>query len=87
MTDISTFQQNAGHKHTIKAADQSSEEMAKLKCLQLTIQIKLNMQGFCNRLHSGNTCYYSVQNLFIHPSKAGVGVPQDYSFTCHIVWV
>jgi hypothetical protein len=39
--DISNIQQNAGQKHTIKAANQSSEEVKKLKCLQLKLQIKI----------------------------------------------
>jgi len=45
------------------------------------------MQGFRDRLHSGNACYNSVESIFTHPLKAGMGVPQDYSFTCHVVWV
>jgi hypothetical protein len=42
MNDIDIINiQHAGQKHSIKTSDLSSEEVAKLKGLQLTLQIRI----------------------------------------------
>jgi hypothetical protein len=56
--------QNAGHKHKIKTANRSFENVAKLKYLGKTV---IN-QTFIHEeirsiLNSDNACYHSIQNL------------------------
>jgi hypothetical protein len=56
--------QNAEQSHDIKIANRSFENVAQLKCLGMTATDQnLIHEEITIRLHSGNACYHSVQNL------------------------
>jgi hypothetical protein len=56
--------QNAGQNWDIKTANRSSENGSQFKYLETTITNQnLIKEDTKMRLHSGNACYHSVQNL------------------------
>jgi hypothetical protein len=55
---------NSGQNQNIRIAYESFENVAKFKYLGATLTNQNNIRDeLKNRLNSGNTCYYSVQNL------------------------
>jgi hypothetical protein len=56
--------QKAGQKHSIKIANRSSEDVAKLKYFGTTLTDQKCMhEEIKSRLNSGNACYHSFQSL------------------------
>jgi hypothetical protein len=56
--------QKTGHKHSIKIANRSSEDVAKFKYLRTTLTEQNWMHEDINsRLNLGTACYHSVQSL------------------------
>jgi hypothetical protein len=64
--------QNASQNSNIKTAKRSSEIVAWLKYLEMTVtNLNLIQEEIKRRLNSGDACYHSVQNLLSSclPSK------------------
>jgi hypothetical protein len=61
---IMSRHQNSGQKHNIRIANESFENVAKFKYLGTTLTDQNDIRDeIKSRLNSGNTSYYSVQNL------------------------
>jgi signal recognition particle subunit SEC65 len=59
---------NSGEKQNIRIANESFENVAKFKYLEKTLKNQNDIHDeIRSRLHIGNACYYSVQNLL--PSR------------------
>jgi len=57
---------NAGRSYSMKIGNSSIERVEGFKYLGTTLTNKNSIQEeIKNRLKSGNTCYYSVQDLFV----------------------
>jgi hypothetical protein len=57
-------QQNAGSNHDIKIASRLFENVAKFKCLRMTvINQNRSLEEIKRRLDSCNACCHSVKNL------------------------
>jgi hypothetical protein len=55
---------NLGQNQHIRKTNEMFENMAKFKYLETTLRNQNDINGeLKTRLNSGNTCYYSVQNL------------------------
>jgi hypothetical protein len=55
--------QNIGQKHSIKIANRSFEDVAKVRYVGTTPTDQNCMHKEMSRLNSGNACYHSVQSL------------------------
>jgi hypothetical protein len=61
---IMSHHQNTGQNQNIRIVNESFENVAKFKHLGTTLTHQDDIHGETkSRLNSGNTCYYSVQNL------------------------
>jgi hypothetical protein len=64
MIMIMSFHQDSGQNQNIRIANESFENVAKFKYLGTTLTNQNDIRDeIKSRLNSGNTCYYSVQNL------------------------
>jgi hypothetical protein len=55
---------NSGQNQNIRTANESFENVAKIKYLGMTLTNKNDIHDeIKSRLNSGNACYYSVQNI------------------------
>jgi hypothetical protein len=62
---IISCHQNSGRNQNIRIANESFENVAKFKHLGMTLTNKNDIHDeIKSRVNLGNTCYYSVQNLF-----------------------
>jgi hypothetical protein len=61
---IKSHHQNSEQNQDTRIANESFENVANFKCMRMTLtnQNEIHDEIKC-RLNSGNTCYYSVQNL------------------------
>jgi hypothetical protein len=56
--------QNSGQNQNIRIANESFENVAKVKYLRSTLTNQYDIHDeIKSRLNSGNACYHSVQNL------------------------
>jgi hypothetical protein len=56
----------SGVNHNMKIAITSFENVAKLKCLEMTVTNQnLIQEEIKSRLNSGNVCCHSVQNVWL----------------------
>jgi hypothetical protein len=61
---------NSGQDHDIKIVNESFENVAKFKYLEMMLTHQNDIYDeIKTRLYSGNSCYYSVQNLLSHIKK------------------
>ena len=78
--------QNAGGSHNINIDDSSFETVEQFKYLGTTLTYQNSIQEEINsRLKSGNTCYHSVQNLYLVIQK--YKNIQNYNFPLCFLWV
>jgi hypothetical protein len=65
---IMSHPQNSGWNQNIRIANELFENVANFKYLGTTLTNKNDIHDkIKSRLHSGNACHYSVQNLFCVP--------------------
>jgi hypothetical protein len=61
---VNTIKENSGQNQNIRIANESFENMTKLKYLGMTLKNQNDIQDEIKiTLNSGSACYYSVQNL------------------------
>jgi hypothetical protein len=55
---------NSGQNQNIRLPNESFENVAKFKCLGMTLTNKIDIHNeIKSRLNSGNACYYLIQNI------------------------
>jgi hypothetical protein len=81
--------QIAGQNHDLMTPNKSLKNVAKLKCLGMTVtNYNCIYEAMKSRLNWGNTCYHSFQNfLSFHLLCENKENVQNYVFTLCLVWV
>jgi hypothetical protein len=85
-----SHRQNVGQNQDIKIANRSFENVSQFKYLRTTVTNQnLIHEEIKKRLHSGNACYHSSENLLpSHLLSKHVKIRKcNYNFACGSVWV